>query len=452
MNNLTEGNILQTLLKYSYPIIIGDMLQAMFSVIDALWVGRLIGSNALAAISAVGPIMFLMVTLVIGVSIATVIMVGQAYGKGDTALLDKILVNSYMTVFVMCLLITAFSIIFIDPLLQFINTPADIRKDARTFIVIIFSGLIFIFSFDWFSGVLRGLGDSKTPFILQVIMLILNVMLAPLLITGTFGLPRLGIAGSALATVISQFITVIIAFIYLAKKNVMLNVLKWKFKPDLAVIKKMFMIGVPVSVQLVINAVSAVIIVGFVNKFGSDVIAGYGIGMRIDQFSFLPAMSLGSAVSAMTAQHIGSGKKDMIPEIMKNAMLISLGFAAVFYIPVNIFSDQIAGIFSGRVQVWDAVRMYWHIDSLTYFAFAMMFAFQGVIRGAGDTVPLTIFAFVSLIIFRTGIAWVLIEKTQLKEVGIWIGMTISVYIGAGISYWYYKASKWNDKTLIKSDL
>ncbi len=449
MKNLTEGNLLQNLLKYSFPIILGDMLQASFSVIDALWVGRLIGSDALASISSVGPLMFLMISLVIGIAIATVIMVGQAYGMGDMPFLEKILVNSFMTVLAMCVVVSTLAIIFIGPLLHALNTPANIVKDAQTFIVIIFSGLIFMFSFNWFSGVLRGLGDSKTPFILQIIAIILNVILAPILIVGAFGLPKLGIAGSALATVISQFIAALFAFVYLAKKNVMLNVLRWKYKLDFSIIKKMFIIGVPVSVQMVINAVSAVIIITFVNKFGADVIAGYGIGMRIDQFSFLPAMSLGSAVSAMAAQAIGSGKDDKIPEIMRNAMFISLGFALFFYIPVNVFPNQIAGLFSNHEHVWEAAKMYWRIDSLTYFAFAMMFAFQGVIRGAGDTIPLTVFAFISLIIFRAGISWLLIEKTQLKELSIWIGMTVSVYIGMIISYWYYKAGKWKERALMK---
>lgn len=426
------------------------MLQASYGIIDALWVGRLIGADALAAISASGPIMFLIVALVIGVAIATVIMVGQAYGMGDMKFLEKILVNSYMTVGIMCLIISAFSIIFSGSILKLINTPEVLRADAQAFIVIIFSGLIFMFSFNWFSGVLRGLGDSKTPFILLLVSIGLNIVLAPVLITGAFGLfPKLGVAGSALATVISQFLTTVFAFVYLAKKNVLLNVLKWKYEFDFTIIKKMFQIGIPVSVQMMINAFSAVIIISYVNKFGPNVIAAYGIGMRIDSFSFMPAMSLGSSVSAMVAQHIGAGKDDKIPKIMFNAMMISLAIALFFYIPVNLFPLQIAAMFTNHAPVGPAVATYFHIDSLTYFAFAAMFAIQGVIRGAGDTVPLTVFAFISLIIFRAGIAWALINTTSLNEAGIWIAMTASAYIGVIISFWYYKTGKWKEKALLK---
>jgi putative MATE family efflux protein len=448
LKNLTEGNLLHNLIKYSLPIILGDLVQATFSSVDALWVGRLIGADALAAVSAVGPVMFLIIALVIGIAIATVIMVGQAYGMGDTEYLRKILVNSYMVIFLMCVVISTVAIIFSGPLLEALNTPAAIKKDAQTFMVIIFSGLIFMFSFNWFAGVLRGVGDSRTPFILQVSSIVLNVILAPILITGALGLPKLGIAGSALATVLSQTITTIAAFIYLSKKNILLNMFKWDFKPDFTVIKKMFTIGTPVSIQLVINALSGVVIVSFVNRFGPDVIAGFGLGMRIDQFSFMPAMSLGEAVSAMVAQHIGAGKENKIPEILRNAIFISLGIALLFYLPVNLMPHQIASLFNGREGVLDASKWYWRIDSLTYFAFAILFAFQGVIRGAGDTIPLTVIAFITLIIFRAGITWGLVEHTQLHQLGIWIAMAISAYIGALLSFLYYKYGNWKEKALV----
>jgi putative MATE family efflux protein len=305
-----------------------------------------------------------------------------------------------------------------------------------------------MFSFNWFSGVLRGLGDSKTPFMLLIISIVLNIILAPVLITGAFGLfPKLGIAGSALATVISQLLTTVYAFIYLAKKNVLLNIFKWNYKFDFAIIKKMFAIGVPVSLQMMINALSAVIIVSFVNRFGPSVIAAFGIGMRIDQFSFMPAMSLGSSVTAMVSQHIGAGKQEKIPEIMFNAMLLSLGFALFFFIPVNLFPHQIASIFTSGAPVGAELGTYFRLDSPTYFAYAAMFAIQGVIRGAGDTIPLTIISLITLLIFRAGIVWGLVSFTHLNQSGIWAGMVISIYVGTILSYLYYKYGNWKQKNL-----
>jgi putative MATE family efflux protein len=445
MKNLTEGNLFKNLVIYSYPIIIGDLLQATFNSIDAIWVGRLIGADALAAISAVGPLMFLIIALIIGIAIATVIMVGQAYGKKDFELLKKILVNSYMVIFVMCLAISVLAVAFSSQLLGLLHTPEAIKNDARIFLVIIFSGLIFMFSFNWFSGVLRGMGDSRTPFILQIISVVLNIILAPVLITGAGLFHGLGIAGSALATVISQSAVTLFAFIYMARKDHMLNVLKWDFKPDFSIMKKMFTMGAPVSVQLVINALSGVIIVSFVNIFGPNIIAGFGLGMRVDQYSFMPAMSLGEAVSAMVAQHLGAGKKEKIPEILRNSILFSLAISLLFYLAVNFLPGRIAAIFTTDPKVWEAVKWYWRIDSPTYFAFAILFAFQGVIRGSGDTVPLTIIAFITLIVFRAGMTFTLVKFTGLHQLGIWVAMAISAYIGALLSWLYYRTGKWIDK-------
>lgn len=447
MKDLTKGSILKNLLTFAAPIIAGDMLQSMYSIIDAFWVGRLIGADALAAVSTSGPLMFFLISIVIGISIATVILTGQAYGMKDMVLLSKILVNSFMTVFVLCLVISVLGVAFAMPLLKLLNTPAEIIKDARTFITIIFSGLVFMFTYNWFAGVLRGLGDSKTPLILLAFSILLNMLMAPLLISGAFGIPKLGIAGSALATIVSQFFTTIAALVYLAKKNPILNVFKWNYRPDPAIIKKMFAIGLPVSIQLVITSLSAIIIISFVNRFGPDITAVYGIGLRIDQFSFLPAMSVGAAVSAMTAQHIGANKQEQIPQIIKSGMLVSLAFAVLFFIPVNFFPSKIASIFTNHAGVTEAAYGYFHIVSFTYFAFAVLFVLQGVIRGAGDVIPMTIFAFITLIIIRAGLAWLLSVKTGLKEHGIWIAMAASVYVGVIINFWYYKTGKWKKSRL-----
>jgi len=179
--------------------------------------------------------------------------------------------------------------------------------------------------------------------------------------------------------------------------------------------------------------------------FGPGVIAGFGLGMRVDQYSFMPAMSLGEAVSAMVAQHLGAGKKEKIPEILRNAVFVSIGIALLFYLPVNLIPGKIAAIFTTNPGVWETVRWYWRIDSTTYFAFALLFALQGVIRGSGDTVPLTVIAFITLIIFRAGITFALVKFTGLHQLGIWIAMATSAYVGAFLSWIYYRQGKWIDK-------
>jgi len=396
------------------------------------------------------PIMFFLVSLFIGLSVSTVIMVGQAYGRGDTALLKKILSNSFMTILILCVTMALTGLLFSRDMLVLLGTPDEILEDAAVFLSVIFLGMIFMFFHNWISGVLRGLGDSGSPLMFTFIFVSLNIVLAPLLITGFFIVPELGIAGSALATAISAFITSIIAAVYLARKNPVFNLLKWNYRPDFSVIKKMFSIGIPVSVQMMIASIGGIILIFFVNRFGPETIAAYGIGIRIDQFSFIIAMSLGgSAASAFSAQAIGMKKYEKIKEVTKWVIIITMSFALLFFIIVNLLPAAITSIFTGDAKVISKTVHYFRFATFSYFAYSIMFTYQGIIRGSGDTLPATLFAFITIIIFRSGTAWGLIDFAGMNETGIWIAMLIGPYIGALLNFLYYKSGKWKNKGIIR---
>ncbi len=448
MKDFTTGSIPKQLAFFAAPIVLGDMLQSVYSIIDAIWVGRLIGPNALAAVSASMPLVFFLVSFVIGLAAATVILVGQAYGAKKMDFLAKVLSNSLITTTILCVVITALSITFANPLLHLLNTPPEIQKDAHTFFIIIIGGICLTFFFNWFSGVLRGMGDSKTPLMLLSISVGLNIILVPFLIKGIGPIPPLGIAGSALATVISNFVAVLIAVFYVLKTNTFFKTFKWNFTADWQIIKKMFGLGIPISLSMIVVSLSAVLIVSLVNKFGVSVTAAYGIGLRIDQFSFLPAMSTGLAVSSMVAQNLGAGKKERVPEILKWALIISLSFGTFFFILVNIFPTFIAQAFTKDAIVAAEAVKYFKIVSFTYFTFAIMFAFQGVVRGAGDTVTMFLITAFSILIFRVPLAYGLAEHTGLKERGIWFGMLFSAGLAVILNIIYYFTGRWKNKVVI----
>jgi len=440
LKDLTKGNLLNNLLTYSLPILLGDLLQSLYSTVDALWVGRLIGADALAAVSASMPIMFLLVSLMIGIAVSTVILCGQAYGAKNFTRLQVIIENSFIVLSIMSVAISALGIIFSTPLLRLLNTPESILPQAHTFLVIILAGQVFMFFYNWLSGILRGLGDSRTPLKLLAISVSLNIILAPALISGFMGVPRMGIAGSALATVISQFITALIAVFFIIKKYEFFDVRKWKFKFDSAVIRQIFFIGIPVSLQMIITSLSGVVIISIVNRFGPDVTAGFGIGMRIDQFSFLPAMSIGMAVSAFTAQFLGAKKHEGIKKIIGYAVIYSACISAVMFIVVNLAGRQIAGIFTSSAAVIEHSVIYFRYVSFTYILFSVYFIFLGTIRGAGDTLPSTIISFISLLMVRATMAHYLSES--MGEQGIWIAMLASVATALILTYIYYLSGRW----------
>lgn len=240
MRDFTKGSVLKHLLAFALPIILGDFLFSLYNVIDAIWVGKLLGYQALAAVSVTTPLIFFLISILIGLGVSTNTLVAQSYGAKDTTVLTKVLINSYFTIIFLCLGISLFSIVFSNYILEIVNTPPELKGGARTYFVILSAGLIFKFIYRWLTGVLRGLGDSKTPLLLLVVSVVLNIILTPVLIVGFGPVPKLGVAGSALGTVFSALIADVIGYIYLRKKNSLLNISRWRLRIDIHIIKKIF--------------------------------------------------------------------------------------------------------------------------------------------------------------------------------------------------------------------
>ncbi|MDP8234087.1 MAG: MATE family efflux transporter [Candidatus Saelkia tenebricola] len=448
MRDFTKGNILKSLILFSLPIIIGDILQGIYTIVDAVWVGRLIGYEALAAVSASTPLIFFLLSLIIGINASTNILVAQSFGAKNNDLLSKVLTNSFLTVGVSCVFISCISIIFARNLLKIINTPVSIMEDAYIYLIIILGGLILQAAYYWFSVVLRGLGNSKTPLILLCMSVVLNIVITPLLIVGVGPLPELGIAGSALGTVISTLITTVIGYIYLIRKNQFLDIANWHLKFDKQIIKKIFSLGIPISFQMFIKSLSALLLVALVNTFGPAVIATYGIGIRLDMFAFMPALSIGIAVSSMVAQNLGARRIERVPTILKWALLFSLCIAGIVFAFLNIFSHRIAALFTQNPEVVVNTIRYISIVSFGYILFAIMFSFHGVIRGAGDIKIQLLFTFISLIVFRIPFAYFLANHTMLKEAGIWIAIPAGVFVATVLNLVYYLSGRWKHKMLL----
>jgi putative MATE family efflux protein len=442
MRDFTKGNVPKQLIKFALPIIAGNLLQSLYIVIDAVWVGRLLGHQALAAVSATFPILFFLISLLIGLSVATNILVGQSYGAKDRETLSKVLTNSFLAVISLSLSISAVSMFFCSPLLDIINTPGSIKPDAYTYLFIVLAGLIFRAAYNWFGGVLRGLGDSRTPLIILLISVVCNIILTPLLILGIGPLPRLGIAGSALGTIASAFISIFFGYMYLIRKNDLLDIRRWKYKLAFPAIKRLFVVGVPASGQIMVRSLSWVALVALVNKFGTTLIAAYGIGIRIDMFAFMPALSVGMAVSSMAAQNIGGRQIERVPVLLHCSVLVSLFFSVLFYCLVNIFPRAIAGVFTSNEEVIRHTIGYIRIVSLDYFLLPFIFSLQGIIRGAGHTHYLLVFTVISMLLVRVPLAYVLAQYTRLQELGIWLGILLSAFTAVMFNYLYYRSQRW----------
>ncbi|MBI4977994.1 MAG: MATE family efflux transporter [Spirochaetes bacterium] len=448
MRDFTTGSVLKHVIAFSMPLIASNVLVSGYSFISMIFVGRMIGSDAIAAVSSSMPIIMLFPSLLIGLASAAGIIVSQAYGAKDMPLVRSAIANSFISLLVLCVLLSLAGFLLRDILLAAVNAPVNIRPMASQYLAVVFIGMVFQFFFNWIAGMLRGLGDAVTPFYIIAVSTVLNIALVPIFI----GVAHLGVSGAAWAMVVANFVSCIGGYFYIIRRNAIFDIRTWRLNPDMKLIGRIFFVGIPASLQMIITALSGIFILSLVNRFGSDVTAAFGLGMQIDQIAFFPAMTIGIAVTTMTGQNIGAGKLERVRSIMRVSMVLSLAISAVLALVVMMFPVALGSLFLKQSAASSAVLShlsgYYRYIGFVYLFIAVMFTIQGVVRGSGDTIPLLILAFIALIALRIPLAAKLSESPAFGENGIWIGILISAAVAALISYIYYKIGRWKKVKLV----
>jgi putative MATE family efflux protein len=239
---------------------------------------------------------------------------------------------------------------------------------------------------------------------------------------------------------------------YTSKKNPFFKIHEWDFTIEKNIIKRIFIIGTPASLQMIIMSFAGTVIISLVNKFGIDVTAAYGISMQTDMMAFLPSLTISIAITSMVGQNLSAGKHDRVKQIFDYGTLLSVSIALVIFILVYSFPYQIARIFNkdpnASASVIYHVAIYLKIVSFSYVGIALIFSTMGVVRGSGDTMAIFILTFISAVLFRIPLSWLLSQKTSLNEKGIWIAILISTYITVILNYVYYRSGRWKKAALL----
>ena len=454
MQDFTEGNITRQVIHFSLPIMFGNLLLSVYGIINMIWVGRLLGHTAVAAISAAMPIIMLLPAFLIGLGMATNILISQAFGRKDITMLRKILSNSFSASLFICLIISLSGLLLRRQLLEWVHAPLEIQGMAMSYLTIIMIGLVFQFFLNWMTGMLRGLGDANTVLKILALLTLFNVLLVPVFISGVGPIPPLGVDGAAWGTVLASMLTGLIGYVYLIRKNAYVNMKSWDFGVDWHIIRQVFIIGVPASLQMIVVSMANVFIVSLVNRYGTDVTAAFGIGMQIDLLAALPSMSIGMAATSIAGQNLGARKMDRVLKTLRISVLFGLAIALCFSILLILFPYQIGAIFlresAAHALVLDIVRNYYHWMALIFPCFAITFAIQGVLRSAGDTMALLALSFVALIVIRIPLAHFLAGTLGYGAEGIWISMLGSSALAVGLNWLYYRGGRWQKMRLLKT--
>ncbi|HBD93965.1 MAG: MATE family efflux transporter [Spirochaetes bacterium GWF1_31_7] len=443
MKNMTEGSITKNILYFSIPMLLGNFFQQFYNIVDSIVVGRFVGKEALGAVGIAFPVMFLIIALIMGATTGSMILIAQFYGAKKMDALRRMVDTTYIFLFLMSIIATIAGLLLSPYILQILKTPDSIYQGAKTYIDIMFIGMLPLFGYNGLSALMRGVGDSKTPLYLLVIAAILNVFL-DILFVAHF---RWGIAGASWATVISQGVSFVFGVIILFQKKSILSI-RLKMYFDKALFSKSIAIGIPSGVQQMAVALGMMALTRIVNGFGTNAIAAYAAAGRIDAFAMMPAMNFSMALSTFTGQNIGANKIDRVKKGLTSTLFMSTVFCLIITTIIMVFGKNLVSMFNSDPDVISIGNEYLVIVSAFYVVFSIMFIYNGLLRGVGDTfIPMIITIF-SLWAIRIPTSAILSGFMGTK--GIWFGIPIAWLIGAVFSSIYYYTGRWKTKIAIRN--
>lgn len=447
MKDLTKGSEWLLILLFMLPMLIGNVFQQLYMVVDSIVVGQFLGKQALGSIGACFPIVFLLISLVMGLSMGASVVISQYYGAKKLKLVRKAIDTTYITMLIAGIFLSVLGPLLSNKILILMNTPADIFVPAKTFIDIFFYGLVLTFGYNTVGSVLRALGDSKTPTWYLVLATLLNSILVCFFVL----ILHWGIAGSALATLFAQGFSFLgLVWHINCRDNALLHVRPAKMKFDLDIFKKILAIGLPSGLQQVIVSLGMMAIIRMVNGFGTNVIAGFTAASRLDSFAIMPGMNLSLAISTFVGQNIGAGLSARV----ERGLHSTIGIAAIISLAISaliiICGKAMLGVFSSDLEVVNAGARYLHIAGSFYIIFTISMVYTGFFRGAGDTFVPMLLTILSMWLIRIPVAKLL--SIHIGVDGIWWSFVIGWSFGLIFGMIYYLSGTWKKFMLVKTSL
>jgi len=446
MKDLTQGGETRQIVLFAVPMLLGNVFQQFYSMVDSWVVGRFVGPSALAAVGTSFPVIFLMIALIMGVTMGTTVLVSQFFGAKDFKRVRAAVDTGYIILFWAGLALTAVGILATGPILGLLDVPAEIMPEAAAYLRIIFAGMLTTFGYNAVSAILRGLGDSKTPLYLLIVATLLNVVL-DLLFVAVF---RWGVAGAAWATVISQAVSFIGAMVVLDKQNEFVRLSLKSLGFDREIFRLSLKIGLPTGLQQTLVAAGMMALTRIVNGYGMATMAGFAAASRLDAFAAMPAMNLSAAVSTFVGQNLGAGKPERVKRGHLSAVAIGAAISVLTSAVVVLFGASLMSIFTTDAEVIRVGARYLFIVGMFYVLFSTMFINNGVLRGAGDAMIPMVNTLLALWLVRIPCALLFSGPLGMGADGIWWSVPAGWAVGAAFSTWYYLSGRWKGKALAGS--
>lgn len=435
--NMTEGSPIKLLIYFSIPMLIGNVFQQFYNIIDSIIVGQLVGADALAAIGVTGSVTFLFFALCNGIGSGGGIITSQYFGKGDTSLVKTCITNTGYIMLVFPTIVGIIAFFLSEPLLRLLDTPDKIMGDSVVYMRVMCVGLVFVSIYNFVSAMLRALGDSKTPLYFLIFSCILNTVLDIIFVKYL----KLNVFGAGIATLIAQFVSGIACLWYAVKNNPYFQLEKEDWQINKHVITQSVKIGIPLSLQFSLIAISSMALQRVVNSFGEIAVAAFTASSRIEQLIHQPYQTLSAALSTYTGQNYGANKKERLQEGYHKSVLLMVIFTVIMVTVMQLFGRQITSLFINEEAVIEMGAVSLRITSLFYIFLGMIYVIRGVLNGVGDG----FFALYNGIVEVIGRFTVPILLTMIPMLGVWgIWWSVGVvWFISGLTAWlrYVKVKK-----------
>ncbi|HIR51940.1 MAG TPA: MATE family efflux transporter [Candidatus Onthovicinus excrementipullorum] len=440
--DLLHGNITKGLLLFAWPIMVGNLMQQFYNIADTLIVGRYLGEGALAAVGSAYTLMTFLTSVILGLCMGSGAFFSIYYGKGDTQRMKKGIFLSFVLILAVTLVLEAAVFAGLNPILSLMNVPADVFPLMREYLLFIFIGMPATFLYNYYASVLRSIGNSTVPLVFLAVSAVMNIGLDLFLV---LVIPW-GVAGAAIATVISQFFSGIGLAVYVWIRFPSLRFERQFMHWDAGILKELSHFSFLTCVQQSVMNFGILMVQGLVNSFGATVMAGFAAAVKIDSFAYMPVQDFGNAFSTFIALNYGAGNQERIRKGTRSAVLASFLFCVVISALVCIFAPQLMGIFvqAEETGVVNVGVQYLRIEGAFYFGIGLLFLLYGYYRAVakpGMSVVLTVLSLGT----RVLLAYVLSAVDAIGVIGIWasvpIGWALADIVGVGWYFWCRRRTK-----------
>lgn len=440
--DMTQGVIWKQILMFALPLIAGNLFQQLYNTVDSIVVGNFVGKEALAAVGSVGPILNSMIGFFVGLSTGAGVVISQYYGAKEEEKVSRAVHSMLCLTLLLCVVITVLGVLLCPIMLNLMQTPEDVYREAKEYLMIYFSGISGLLLYNMGSGVLRAVGDSRHPLYFLIFSACTNTVLDIVFVAGFHA----GIAGAAWATVIAQCLSAVMVLATLMRSDGAYRLVWRRLAVDWKILRRIVSVGLPAALQMVITSVSNIFVQSYINVFGSDVMAGWSAYSKIDAFMMLPMQSVSMAATTFVGQNLGAGEMKRAKKGTHASIFLSICITVAIMIPLLIFAPFMVSLFNGDVEVLRYGTLFVRMLSPFYVMCCINQIYAGSLRGAGDSrAPMVIMLccfvfFRQVYLFVTSRVFGTIHWVAFGYPAGWILCSLIISI-------YYKMGRWKKRVI-----